>query len=101
MVELIVAFTILSLLAAMAVPMRAKDGRSPLISAEHSLKPWVVLAIMPIFAVLPSPLAQRGDRLVFLVRGVEHALKHLVLFVLIGGSHDQPTTRLTGKCRPC
>jgi len=52
--------TVAGVLAAMAVPMRAKDGRSPLISAEHALKPWVVLAIMPIFAVANAGVSLAG-----------------------------------------
>ncbi len=50
--------TIAGVLTALAIPMRAKDGRSPLIAAEHALKPFVQLAIMPVFA-----LANAGVRL--------------------------------------
>ncbi|MGE0830488.1 MAG: Na+/H+ antiporter NhaA [Hyphomonadaceae bacterium] len=51
--------TIAGVLAALAVPMRDKQGSSPLIAAEHALKPWVQLAIMPIFAIANAgvPLA--------------------------------------------
>jgi NhaA family Na+:H+ antiporter len=31
--------------------MRSPDGRSPLIAAEHELKPWVLAGVMPIFAL--------------------------------------------------
>ena len=51
--------TIAGVLTAVAVPMRASGGRSPLVTAEHALKPWVVLAVMPLFALTNAgvPLA--------------------------------------------
>lgn len=52
--------TIAGVLTAMAVPMRAADGRSPLIAAEHTLKPWVTFAIMPIFALANAGVALHG-----------------------------------------
>jgi Na+:H+ antiporter, NhaA family len=54
--------TIAGVLSAMAIPMRAPDGRSPLIAAEHELKPWVLLGVMPIFALANAgaPLAGLG-----------------------------------------
>ncbi len=44
--------TIAGVLAAMAIPMRAPNGASPLIAAEHELKPWVLLGVMPVFALV-------------------------------------------------
>ena len=51
--------TIAGVLAAMAFPMRRANGRSPLIAAEHELQPWVMLGILPIFAIANAgaPLA--------------------------------------------
>jgi NhaA family Na+:H+ antiporter len=43
--------TVAGVLAALAIPMRDTAGRSPLIAAEHALKPWVLLLIMPVFAI--------------------------------------------------
>jgi NhaA family Na+:H+ antiporter len=43
--------TIAGVLTAVSIPMRTGDGHSPLVTAEHALKPWVVLAIMPLFAM--------------------------------------------------
>jgi NhaA family Na+:H+ antiporter len=43
--------TLAGVLAAMAIPMRRGDGRSPLIAAEHELQPWVLLGVMPVFAL--------------------------------------------------
>lgn len=52
--------TIAGVLTAMAVPMRRADGASPLIAAEHVLKPWVQFAIMPIFAVVNAGVILNG-----------------------------------------
>ncbi|GAM98493.1 Na+/H+ antiporter NhaA type [alpha proteobacterium U9-1i] len=52
--------TIAGVLTALAIPMRAKDGRSPLIAAEHALKPWVQLGIMPIFALANAGVVLAG-----------------------------------------
>jgi NhaA family Na+:H+ antiporter len=43
--------TIAGVLAALTIPMRDARGRSPVITAEHALKPWVLLLIMPLFAL--------------------------------------------------
>lgn len=43
--------TLAGVLAAVAVPMRNSDGGSPLLAAEHALKPYVQLGIMPLFAL--------------------------------------------------
>ena len=52
--------TIAGVLAAMAVPLRAPSGESPLVAAEHALKPWVQLAIMPIFALANAGVSLAG-----------------------------------------
>ncbi|MBL8548530.1 MAG: Na+/H+ antiporter NhaA [Hyphomonadaceae bacterium] len=51
--------TMAGVLTALAVPMRAPSGKSPLVVAEHTLKPWVQFGIMPLFAVVNAgvPLA--------------------------------------------
>jgi len=43
--------TIAGVLAALTIPMRDACGRSPVTTAEHALKPWVLLLIMPLFAL--------------------------------------------------
>lgn len=62
MLESGVHATVAGVLAAMAIPMRRPDGRSPLIAAEHELKPWVLLGVMPIFALANAgaPLSGMG-----------------------------------------
>ncbi|MDX2276967.1 MAG: Na+/H+ antiporter NhaA [Hyphomonadaceae bacterium] len=52
--------TIAGVLTALAVPMRDKAGGSPLISAEHALKNWVQLGIMPIFALANAGVTIAG-----------------------------------------
>ncbi|MEQ1819873.1 MAG: Na+/H+ antiporter NhaA [Terricaulis sp.] len=52
--------TIAGVLTAMTVPMRDKAGGSPLITAEHALKPWVQFAIMPIFALVNAGVILHG-----------------------------------------
>ncbi len=52
--------TIAGVLAALTVPMRRPDGGSPLIAAEHALKPWVQLGIMPIFALANAGVVLGG-----------------------------------------
>lgn len=52
--------TIAGVLTALAVPMRSTDGSSPLIAAEHALKPWVQLGIMPIFALVNAGVVLNG-----------------------------------------
>lgn len=52
--------TIAGVLTALAVPMRRRDGSSPLIEAEHALKYWVQFAIMPIFALVNAGVVLAG-----------------------------------------
>jgi NhaA family Na+:H+ antiporter len=51
--------TLAGVLTALAIPMRDRAGRSPLVAAEHALKPYVQLGVMPIFAIASAgvPLA--------------------------------------------
>ncbi|PZO52369.1 MAG: Na+/H+ antiporter NhaA [Alphaproteobacteria bacterium] len=52
--------TIAGVLTALTVPMRKPGGGSPLITAEHALKPWVMFAIMPIFALANAGVVLHG-----------------------------------------
>ncbi|WP_066768329.1 Na+/H+ antiporter NhaA [Candidatus Viadribacter manganicus] len=62
--------TIAGVLTAMTVPMRDKNGGSPLITAEHALKNWVQFAIMPIFALVNAGVALHGAGVVTLVHSI-------------------------------
>ncbi|WP_374374276.1 Na+/H+ antiporter NhaA [Dongia sp.] len=43
--------TIAGVLAAASIPLRDRDGGSPLHDAEHMLRPWVLYGVMPVFAL--------------------------------------------------
>jgi Na+:H+ antiporter, NhaA family len=59
--------TIAGVVAATAVPMRDSNRDSPLLTAEHAVRPWVVLAIMPLFALANAGVKLAGvDSTVFL-----------------------------------
>jgi len=53
--------TLGGVLLAMAVPLRGRDGRSPLHAAEHALRPWVLFGIMPVFALANGGIVIRAD----------------------------------------
>lgn len=42
--------TIGGVIVAACVPLKARDGHSPLHEAEHVFRPWVLFGIMPVFA---------------------------------------------------
>jgi NhaA family Na+:H+ antiporter len=69
--------TIAGVLTAMTVPMRRGDGSSPLIDAEHALKPWVQFAIMPIFALANAGVVLNGA-------GVDTLLHPIALGIALG-----------------
>lgn len=52
--------TLAGVLTAFAVPMRRPDGRSPLVAAEHALKPYVQLGVMPLFALAMAGVPLSG-----------------------------------------
>lgn len=63
--------TLAGVLTAIAVPMRAPGGASPLIAAEHALKLPVQLGVMPVFALAVAGVAIGGQ-------GIAAALAHPV-----------------------
>ncbi|MCX7358480.1 MAG: Na+/H+ antiporter NhaA [Alphaproteobacteria bacterium] len=69
--------TIAGVLTAIAVPMRRADGRSPLVAAEHALKPWVQFAIMPVFALANAGVVLAGA-------GVETLMHPIALGIAAG-----------------
>lgn len=52
--------TIAGVIVAACIPLRAKDGHSPLHEAEHQFRPWVLFFIMPIFAFANAGLSLNG-----------------------------------------
>lgn len=75
--------TIAGVLTAMAVPMRRADGSSPLIAAEHALKPWVQFGIMPIFALANAGIVLHGA-------GLQTLLHPIALGVALGLIFGKP-----------
>jgi Na+:H+ antiporter, NhaA family len=59
--------TLAGVLTALAIPMTAPGGKKPLVAAEHALKPYVQLGVMPIFALAIAgvPLAGVGASDIF------------------------------------
>lgn len=52
--------TIAGVLAALAIPMRNKQGESLLIELEHSMRPYVHYGVMPVFALASAGAAVGG-----------------------------------------
>ncbi|HQC86682.1 MAG TPA: Na+/H+ antiporter NhaA [Rhodoferax sp.] len=52
--------TIGGVIVAACVPLRAKDGHSPLHEAEHTFRPWVLFGIMPVFAFANAGISLNG-----------------------------------------
>lgn len=52
--------TLAGVVTALAIPLRAPDGRSPLESAEHALHPWVAFAVLPMFAFVNAGVVLDG-----------------------------------------
>lgn len=75
--------TIAGVLTATAIPMRSKGGGSPLIAAEHALKPWVQFAIMPIFALANAGVILHGA-------GLETLLHPIALGIAAGLVFGKP-----------
>lgn len=53
--------TIAGIMAAMTVPLASSEAHSPLKHLEHALHPWVVFAIIPMFAFVSAGVHIPGD----------------------------------------
>ena len=53
--------TIAGVLAALAIPMRGRDGSSLLVDLEHRLRPYVHYGVMPAFALASAGATIGGD----------------------------------------
>lgn len=69
--------TVAGVLAAAFIPMRNREGESPLIHLEHVIRPYVLFGVMPVFA-----LANAG---VYLGQGFAAALLHPVALGIAAG----------------
>jgi Na+:H+ antiporter, NhaA family len=52
--------TIAGVIVAACVPLKARDGHSPLHEAEHTFRPWVLFGIMPVFAFANAGISLEG-----------------------------------------
>lgn len=52
--------TIGGVIVAACVPLKDKEGHSPLHEAEHSFRPWVLFGIMPVFAFANAGISLEG-----------------------------------------
>lgn len=52
--------TIGGVIVAACVPLKDKQGKSPLHAAEHSFRPWVLFGIMPVFAFANAGISLEG-----------------------------------------
>lgn len=55
--------TLAGVIAALAIPLNAKDGSSPLKHLEHILHPWAAFLILPLFAFANAGVSLAGLRL--------------------------------------
>jgi NhaA family Na+:H+ antiporter len=53
--------TIAGVLAALAIPMRSRDGEEHLVHVEHGLRPYVLFGVMPVFALASAGAVIEGD----------------------------------------
>ncbi|SCA56564.1 sodium-proton antiporter [Candidatus Terasakiella magnetica] len=52
--------TLAGVLVALTVPLKEKDGYSPLKTLEHGLHPWVAFMIVPVFAFFNAGVSFKG-----------------------------------------
>ena len=62
--------TLAGVVVALAIPMRAPDGRSPAQDLEHGLHPWVAFLVLPLFAFSNAGVALAGVKLATLAEGI-------------------------------
>jgi NhaA family Na+:H+ antiporter len=62
--------TVAGVVTALAVPLRDREGRSPLAIAEDALHPWVAFAILPAFAFVNGGVVLAGITPPALLAGV-------------------------------
>jgi len=68
--------TIAGVLAAFTIPLAKGEPRSPLKRLEHSIHPWVMLGVVPLFGFVSAGVSLRG--------GVDAVVAPLPLAILLG-----------------
>ena len=49
--------TVAGVVAALTIPLRARDGSSPLCKLEHAIHPWVMFGVVPLFGLVSAGVA--------------------------------------------
>jgi NhaA family Na+:H+ antiporter len=62
--------TLAGVVMAVAIPMRAGDGRSPLQELEHALHPWIAFMVVPLFGFANAGVSFSGMTADALANGV-------------------------------
>jgi NhaA family Na+:H+ antiporter len=62
--------TLAGVVMAIAIPMRAADGKSPLKNLEHALHPWVAFVVVPLFGFANAGVSFAGMTLDAATNGV-------------------------------
>lgn len=62
--------TLAGVVTALAIPLRDRQGGSPLQDLEHSLHPWVAFLVLPVFAFVNAGVSLSGVSLATLAEGV-------------------------------
>jgi len=52
--------TVAGVVTALAIPLKDRDGGSPLRDTEHALHPWVAFAVLPVFAFVNAGVSLQG-----------------------------------------
>ena len=71
--------TLAGVITALAIPIKRKDGRSPLHEVEHGLHPFVAFVILPIFAFANAGVTLSGEMQAFLAPVTAGIVAGLVL----------------------
>jgi NhaA family Na+:H+ antiporter len=62
--------TLAGVVTALAIPLRDREGGSPLETAEHALHPWVAFGVLPAFAFVNAGVVLEGVAPAALLQGV-------------------------------
>jgi Na+:H+ antiporter, NhaA family len=62
--------TLAGVVTALAIPMKRRNGGSPLLETENALHPWVVFVVLPVFAFVNAGVSLKGVTLASLTQSV-------------------------------
>ena len=67
--------TVAGVLAALTIPIRSPNGRSPLRRLEHAIHPWVMFGVVPLFGLVSAGVT---------IGGIDELLRPLPMGVALG-----------------